>query len=160
MERNITIESVIGAFILVFITVILFLEIIMRYFFSNSLIWGEELARYLFVWFVYTSMSYAIITKSHIKVDSMIKLVPERYQLLFSQIGIIIWILFSLVFVYYTLSYTLSAFKEQTIAIGSGIPMWLVYIGIPLGFLLSIIRLIVEFITNIKLLTLETRNKQ
>ncbi|MGJ9457875.1 TRAP transporter small permease [Oceanobacillus sp. CF4.6] len=150
MNNKLTFESILGASILVIVTVILFVEIILRYFFNNSLIWGEEVARYLFIWFVYISMSYAIIAKSHIKIDSMVKFIPKNYRLLFSQIGIIIWILFAVVVAYIASVYTINAFEEQRIAIASSVPLWIVYLGIPLGFILSIIRLIIEFIQNVR----------
>ena len=34
-------------------SIIIFIQVVMRYAFQNSLTWSEELARYLFVWLVY-----------------------------------------------------------------------------------------------------------
>ena len=34
-------------------SIIIFIQVIMRYVFQNSLTWSEELARYMFVWLVY-----------------------------------------------------------------------------------------------------------
>lgn len=152
VKKRQPIEAHICAILLIFLTIILFIEIILRYFFNSSLIWGEEMARYLFVWFVYVSMSYAIVVKSHIKIDSMMRLLPEKYRLICTQIGIVVWIVFAGVIIYFTMNYVIEAFLRGHEAIASGIPMWLIYLGIPVGFLLSIIRLLIEFIQNFKLL--------
>ena len=42
------------------IALISFIQIIMRYALGSSLSWPEELNRYLFVWFAYISLSYAV----------------------------------------------------------------------------------------------------
>ncbi|WP_368900955.1 TRAP transporter small permease [Oceanobacillus oncorhynchi] len=152
MKGKYSFEAVISAAILIIIIVVLFLEIILRYFLGASLIWGEELSIYLFVWFVYISMSYAIMADSHIKVDSLSNLVPKKYRIYFTQIGILIWIVFSCIFVYFTFNYALDTMHQERVSVATGLPLWLVYAGIPLGFLLTIVRLIVEFINNFKVL--------
>ncbi len=39
-------------------SIIIFIQVIMRYVFQNSLTWSEELARYMFVWLVYFAVSF------------------------------------------------------------------------------------------------------
>ena len=46
-------------------SIIIFIQVVMRYAFQNSLTWSEELARYLFVWLVYCSKLYSTQRKTY-----------------------------------------------------------------------------------------------
>src|SRR5699024_3009086 len=47
-------------------------QVVMRYIFNESLTWSEELSRYAFVWFVYTSAAYAVRYQRHVKFSFLI----------------------------------------------------------------------------------------
>lgn len=38
-------------------TVVIFVQVVMRYVFHNSLTWSEEFARYCFIWLIYLGIS-------------------------------------------------------------------------------------------------------
>lgn len=59
-------------------TLIIFIQVVMRYVFQNSLSWSEELARYLFIWLVYIGISYGCKIMKHIKIDAALRLFPEK----------------------------------------------------------------------------------
>jgi TRAP-type C4-dicarboxylate transport system permease small subunit len=150
MTKKYTLESWVCAAILVLITVVLFAEVILRRVFGTSLIWSEEASRYLFIWFVFISSSYAITDGSHIRIEAMIRLVPQRMRRVVTQIGLLLWIVFSCAMVYYTLDYAIVTLLRGTMTVASHIPLGIVLIGIPLGFLLSIWRLVQTFIRNLR----------
>ena len=45
-------------------SIIIFIQVVCRYVFQNSLTWSEEMARYMFVWLVYFSV-YRKKRKAH-----------------------------------------------------------------------------------------------
>lgn len=51
-------ELTVSVFLMSLMTVLIFLQVIMRYVMHNSLSWSEELARYTFVWLIYIAISY------------------------------------------------------------------------------------------------------
>ena len=51
-------ESTLCMILLSTFTIVLFLQVVMRKMFNNSLSWSEELARYLFIWMVFIGISY------------------------------------------------------------------------------------------------------
>ncbi len=59
---------------------IIFIQVITRYVFHNSLTWSEELARYLFVWLVYFSVSFTARRQKHIRIDAAINLYPKAMR--------------------------------------------------------------------------------
>lgn len=61
-------------------SIIIFIQVVMRYVFQNSLTWSEELSRYLFVWLVYFSVSYTARREKHIRIDAAINLYPKKLR--------------------------------------------------------------------------------
>lgn len=62
------------ALILGLMTVITFVNVIMRYIFQTSLIWGLEATLALFAWLVLLGMSYAVKINSQLGVDAVVNL--------------------------------------------------------------------------------------
>ena len=52
-------------------TLIIFLQVIFRYFLLQSLSWSEEIARYLFIWLTFLGASVVARSRSHITVESL-----------------------------------------------------------------------------------------
>ena len=52
-------------------SIIIFIQVVCRYVFQNSLTWSEEMARYMFVWLVYFSVSYTARREKHIRIDAI-----------------------------------------------------------------------------------------
>ena len=71
-------EETVIAVILGLMTVITFTNVVLRYIFNSSLIWGLELTLALFAWLVLFGMSYAVKVTAHLGVDAVINLLPHR----------------------------------------------------------------------------------
>lgn len=63
------VEEWLSVAVLIAILILLSYQVIMRFVFHNTNSWSEELARYLFIWLVYLSASYAIYKNAHIKIE-------------------------------------------------------------------------------------------
>lgn len=68
------------ALILGLMTVITFVNVILRYVFGTSLIWGLEVVLILFSWLVLLGISYGFKKTAHLGVDALILLFPARGQ--------------------------------------------------------------------------------
>lgn len=71
-------EETICIILMSVMTIIIFIQVIMRYVMHNSLSWSEELARYCFVWLIYIGVAYGCKLMKHIKIDAALKLFPEK----------------------------------------------------------------------------------
>lgn len=123
------------------ITFVISLQIVLR-FFDNPISWAEELARYLFVWVIYLSISYAIRDDRHIRITAVLLLLPRVGQLICLLISDLIFMVYSILVVYYG-----AAIIERSLALGqisSGleIPVAILYGSIVLGSALNVIRLL------------------
>ncbi|WP_312059266.1 TRAP transporter small permease [Anaerotignum sp.] len=61
-------------------SVIIGIQVIMRYVFQNSLVWSEELSRYMFIWLIYFAVSYTARREKHIRIDAAINLYPKKLR--------------------------------------------------------------------------------
>ena len=57
------------ALALAFMTIITFIQVVLRYVFGTGLVWSLEATTYSFAWLVLIGMSYGVRTRAHIAVD-------------------------------------------------------------------------------------------
>ena len=135
-------ESYVCRTLLAVFVVLLFAQIISRELFNYSFSWSEELATYMFVWFVYFGASYAAKLYAHNRVTFQFNKFPKKLTNIIEGIADLFWIAFNVYFVY--LSFTFVFFKmnlfwkSQTL----GIPMKYIYMILPIAFTLMTIRII------------------
>jgi C4-dicarboxylate transporter DctQ subunit len=71
------IEETAIALILGLMTIITFVNVVLRYGFNTGIIWGLEVVTFLFAWLVLFGMSYAVKVTAHLGVDAVINLFSE-----------------------------------------------------------------------------------
>lgn len=143
-------EAYVSVFLLFTMTVLMTMEIIARYIFQSSFIWAEELTRYLFIWFIFISSSYAITRKAHIRIESVMYLFPKKIRPYLHLIGTIIWFVFSVFLAYMGFDYSMQMLNAGSMSPSLGISMGIVYLGIPIGFVLMAFRLLMITIKDIR----------
>lgn len=75
------------AVILGLMTLITFVNVILRYVFNSSLIWGLEVTLILFAWLVLLGISYGFKVGAHLGVDALINMLPGRGQRIMALIS-------------------------------------------------------------------------
>lgn len=131
------------------------IEVFRRYVLGDSSAWAPEVIRYLFIATVYLGCSSAVKHNAHIKVDILFRLVRVRLQLVFlilSQVPFLVFALFITVLGY---SYALGLYGTGQLSSGLQMPLAIAYFVIPIGFLLTTIRLIEVIVRLSQLLRLE-----
>lgn len=68
------IEETCIALLLGLMTIITFVNVVLRYGFNTGLIWGLEVTTFLFAWLVLFGMSYAVKVTAHLGVDAVVNL--------------------------------------------------------------------------------------
>lgn len=149
MKRK-PLEAYVCFVLLAVMTSCMTLEVTSRYLFGSSFVWAEELTRYLFIWFIFISASYAVIERAHIKADSFIAIFPLRIRPYISLVGTLIWIAFSLFVTYQGIIYALTLIDAGSKSPALGISTGIVYMGIPIGYFLMSLRLIVQVIGDFR----------
>jgi TRAP-type C4-dicarboxylate transport system permease small subunit len=148
-------EAYICVVLFALIVIVLTTEVIARYLFSSSFRWSEELSRFLFIWLIFIGASYAALKKSHIYIETFFTLLPKKVKPYAQLIGNVIWLVFSIFACYLGIDQTLAMYNTAQLSPGLQIPMYFVYVSIPLGYLLMTFRVFQLIVLEIK----DLRNK-
>ena len=121
---------------------VLFWNIIMRYFFHAASSWVEEALRYSCIWVTFIGGSQCVKKGLHVGVDLVVQMMPEKTQKYFVALDHLIAAVFTglCTFGGYKATQLVLTMKQKSPAML--MPMWIVYICIPIGCLLMTIRFI------------------
>lgn len=135
---------------LMFSVGLVFVQVIMRYVFHNSLSWSEELARYLYVWQTWIGVSYAARNGSHLRITMLKDRLPAKGQKVLELFVTVVWIGFAIFVIIQGMSAvnTITSFGQRSSALR--IPMQFCYYSIPVGMVLMSIRLLQHAWKNLR----------
>lgn len=129
--------------------ILIFAQVVMRYVFSASLSWSEELARYLFLWQIWIGASFAAKKEKHLRTDILKTAVSKKYKNYVELIAIVIWLVFSIFLTYKSSLLVISIGKTHQLSPAMRMPMSYAYASVPFGCALMSIRLIQNMYLNI-----------
>lgn len=139
LERNIS------NMCLALLVIILALQVFYRYVLHIGLSWSEEVSRFLFVWFVYVSASYAVQVGTHIRVSFVVDLLPERVARAVKVFSDLLWIAFNLAVVVSGILLIRSMIEFPVYSTSLVLPLAAIYVVIPLAHMLMIVRIVQAF---------------
>lgn len=134
-------ESLSGLMLLLTILII-FIQVITRYVFFYSLPWSEELTRYLFIWFVYLSLSISIRENMSIRIDFLDQFLKGKTKKLVGILVDILSLVILVVFIYSSYKLFQMGFRSRTPAMG--IPFYVIYSIMPVGYLLAAVEMLIK----------------
>lgn len=144
-------ESYICQLLLAFFVTLLFVQIILREIFSYTLSWGEELARFSFVWFVFFGAVVAARLSAHNRVTFQFKMFSKKTQNYIEGFADLIWLIFNGVMIWKSIFLIKSMMQFTYISPTLGWSMAYVYLIFPIAFTLMSIRIIqVNYLKLIK----------
>lgn len=147
------IETYLSSILLVFFSILCIVQVVMRYIFNESLTWSEELSRYAFVWFVYTSASYAVKYQRHVKFNFLVNLLKKLspiYSQFLKIIALLLWIGFLIFLDVYSINLVIDQYHTKQVSPANQIPMFIVYLGVPLGAFLMTFRVVQHIVNEVK----------
>ncbi|MCJ7836898.1 TRAP transporter small permease [Cuneatibacter sp. NSJ-177] len=142
-------ETVLGGF-LILITLVIFLQVIMRYVLSHALSWPEEFTRYCLVCSTLLSLSYCIRYRINLRVDILVKYLPETARKVLEFLVQLLSLgLYSYLF-YHSFSTVQLSLNSKQVSTAMGFPMYLLYGWGTACFGLAIIRSIQDIIRTFR----------
>lgn len=133
---------------------VLTLQIIMRYIFNSPLIWSEEMARYTFVWICFLGVGYGIKYDHHIKMEVFFSLLPLGAQRVINLATNALIIVFLLLIIPGGIDFVRQV--DNVASTAMEIPTSWVYVSVPLGLSIAVIRLLVLCLNLLGLVKKET----
>ena len=126
---------------MLFTTVLLFVNVVLRYFFSSAIFWAEEVLRYCIVWISFIGTAVCVQDDSHISIDILsasLKPKGKRILKMFLQVA---GIAFSVFFFIVSIKFVgqIKATNQVSATIGN-MPMYVIYLCMPISFALYFVR--------------------
>lgn len=137
-------EAVVGL-LLTAASLILFADVAARFLFNTSFSWAAESVRYAIVWTVFIGASIAFRQGVHISIDALRLYLPARAATGVSLLALTLSFVFCALLLWYGLGLvqTMRGFSQVSPAMQ--VPMWWVYLALPVGAALMLLRLLQIF---------------
>ncbi len=121
-------------------SVILFVNVVLRYVFNSGWEWAEEVARYSIVWIVFLGGSICARKGMHLSVDAVAVRLSEEKQRILRIVVNILCVAFCVFLVIYGLEMVELARETDQLTPGLEMPIFYVYLAIPTGGALMAVR--------------------
>jgi C4-dicarboxylate transporter DctQ subunit len=133
-------EEGVLATLLALMTILTFVQVVLRYAFNSGLVWSLEATTYLFAALILFGMSYGVRTQTHIAVDLVIRRLPKRAAKIVNLVAILACLSYALLMLYGS-----AVFVDRLMILGNHardipLPKWLLTVTMPLGFTLLAFR--------------------
>jgi TRAP-type C4-dicarboxylate transport system permease small subunit len=125
--------------ILAAMAVMVFANVVLRFTTSHSILWVEEVSRYLMIWLTFLGSGVVLRYGAHIGIDTL----QERFPRAAPAVRLIIFVLligFFAAMVWLGMRYAMLTWGQTTPVLE--IPIGAVYLAMPIGFALMIIHLL------------------
>ncbi len=133
-------EEVFCGTALLMTAIILFVNVMLRYFFKASTSWAEELIKYMMVWIAFIGASICVRREAHVRIDILFSYLPPKVGKVLNMGVYLISLCFCMAMVWYGYKMTVFSMEFQQLSPALQIPMWIPYLSIPIGFALMTLR--------------------
>jgi C4-dicarboxylate transporter DctQ subunit len=126
-----------------------FTNVVARYVFDSSLTWAAELTVYLFLWSTFFGAAYCFKQDAHISINILLEKVNPITAKVLMLVAHSITLVFLFAVAYYGYEYVLFVHELEEVSVDLEMPMWIVYIVVPISFFFASYRVgekIVEII--------------
>ncbi len=133
-----------------FIVFVIVTEVVRRFVLDFSSLWGEEAARFAFIYLGWIGASYAVKQRAHIRFDFLVRALPPRAAgavLLFSELATLVFACFALYWSLHSLG-TILRFDAQATAMRVSLAWF--EAAVPLGFAMMVVRIIQSAIRDLR----------
>lgn len=116
-------------------------EVLRRFGLAYSSVWGEEVARYAFIYLAWVGASAAVRERAHIRIDVLIEFVPQRVKAALYILADIATLILAVICVYWSLQPVITSIEFGSVTHGLRVSNAWFLMAVPLGFGLMIFRL-------------------
>ena len=134
--------------ILIVMVICTFWQVFCRYVIGDSLAWSEELARYLQIWMTFIGAAYAVKYGAHIAMKDLVKILPHKLYIILDLFSDLVIVIVSSLTIWQSRTLIRAGMGQTSPVIG--IPMYIIYFGLPLGAALSILFILFKYLKKIR----------
>lgn len=125
---------------MVILTIIVFIDVILRYIFKQGFAWTQEVATLMLVWFSLIGMAIGVLEKIHISIEMFTSKLPKKAISVLESIDHILMAVFGGLMVYYGIV-IMNMTKLSTMP-ATKLPSAVLYVILPLSGILVLLNAI------------------
>ena len=129
-----------------------FAQVVCRFILRTPLPWSEELLRFSFIWLTYTASSMGIMAGTHANVTVLTDRLSVKSQKVLQVFIDLLTAFFCAVVFYFSITIIQTQIATNQISPAMRIPMYFVYLVLPVGMFISVFRTIQMLYLNIRAL--------
>jgi TRAP-type C4-dicarboxylate transport system permease small subunit len=118
-------------FLLAAMSLIVFVNVVMRYVTDASIPWSEEVSRHMMIWLTFVGGGLVLRSGGHIAIDNLQDALPTASARAIRGIVLVLMIAFFSLLVYYGWNYASRTMMQTTAA--TEIPFGYIYMAMPIG---------------------------
>jgi TRAP-T family transporter, periplasmic ligand binding protein, dctQ len=136
------VEEFVCAFLLVGFVSLMFAQIVSRQLFHYTILWADELATHMFVWFAYFGAVVAARLSAHNRVTFQFTFFPPIVKKVSEGLADLIWVAFNLYFAWLSIDFIFFRMNRFWSSQTLGLPMKYFYLVLPVAFVLMSVRIL------------------
>ncbi len=143
-----SVEKVTTITLMAAITLILFCNVIFRYFLKDPIFWANEASIFMMAWVTFLGGSLSLKNKSQASITFLINRFTEKNKRILNIVTHIIILVFLgyLIYISFEWIFSLTGTKSSSMRI----PMWIPYLSVPVGLTFAFIHILNHFFEFLK----------
>ncbi len=133
-----------------FIVFVIVTEVVRRFVLDFSSLWGEEAARFAFIYLGWVGASYAVKQRAHIRFDLLSRSLSPRGAgciFLFSELATLVFACFAL---YWSMQSLMTMARFDALAPALRVPQAWFAAAVPLGFAMMVLRVVQSALRDVR----------
>jgi TRAP-type C4-dicarboxylate transport system permease small subunit len=132
-------RAVVGTLLAAMATLV-FLNVVMRYVFNNSIAWTEEISRYIMIWTTYLGAGLALREGRHVAIEFVQDRLPSPLRRAMRVFVATLMLTFMALLVYWGFVYAQEAWSQYTAV--TNLPQGAFYLAVPIGAIIFSLHLV------------------
>lgn len=125
-------------------------NVISRFIFNHSIIFAEELNSTFILLVTFAGIGYAARHGRHIRMSAIYDTLPDKLRKILMTVIVAVTAIFMLFLAYYSVQYIYNVYSKGRIMPALGIPVYIIYLWVPIGFFITGIQYLLTTIKNIQ----------
>lgn len=137
----------------VYVVAVIFVEVVRRFVLSYSSVWGEETARYIFIYLVWIGAAAAVRDRAHIRIDVLLTFLRPRVCAAVLLFGDVLTVVFAVFVFFLSMQAFMTSLQFGSVTEGLRVSRAWILFAVPFGFALVLLRVgqsIVHDVTDLR----------
>ncbi len=143
-------EPIIMSAVFYIMTLLIVMQVVLRFGFKSGFSWGEEVARFIFVWLMFFSFSYATRNQRHIRINALVDHIPIIAKRIIYVVVDVMFLVFVLFVAKAAVGVAESIIEYGDMAVTIKVSMNILYGAGLVGFVLMSIRLVQSIVWKLR----------